>query len=50
MREWIAGARSAKSAFELVADMDWPPGVVSIRVLDEDGREVHAQIKGEGGW
>jgi hypothetical protein len=29
-----------------VADLGGPPGVVSIRVLDEDGREVHAQIRG----
>jgi hypothetical protein len=29
----------------LVADMDWPPHAVTLRVLDPDGREVHSAIK-----
>ena len=35
-----ADAWSAAGAVELVAEMDWPPLAVSIRVLDADGREV----------
>jgi hypothetical protein len=37
-----SNASSAAGAFELVADEDWPPQAVSIRVLDADGREVHS--------
>ena len=38
--ELHADAWSAAGAVELVAEMDWPPLAVSIRVLDADGREV----------
>jgi hypothetical protein len=47
LRELTADARSAASAIELVADLDWPPRAVTMRVLDLDGREVHSAIKGE---
>jgi hypothetical protein len=49
IRELFADARSAASASELVADMDWPPRAITIRVLDADGTEVHSAIKGESG-
>ena len=45
--ELHADARSAASAVELVADLDWPPRAISMRVLDADGREVHSAIRGE---
>jgi hypothetical protein len=47
IRELSADVRSAASAFELVADIDWPPRAVSIRVLDVDGREVHTATRGD---
>jgi hypothetical protein len=25
-----------------IADIDWPPHAVTVRVLDDDGREVHS--------
>jgi hypothetical protein len=43
IREWIADARNAASALELVADIDWPPRAVTMRVLDLDRREVHSK-------
>ncbi len=48
IRELIADARSATSAVELIAGIDWPPQAASIRVLDVDGREVHSEVRGEG--
>jgi hypothetical protein len=45
--ELIADARSARGAIALVADLDWPPHAVTMRVLDADGREVHSEIKGD---
>jgi hypothetical protein len=35
-------------AIALVADLEWPPHAVTMRVLDLDGREVHSAVKGEG--
>jgi hypothetical protein len=43
----VADARDAASAIALVVDLDWPPNAVSMRLLDEDGREVHSAIKGD---
>ena len=48
IRELTADARSAAHALSLVVDIDWPPGAVTIRVLDLDGREVHSAIKEDG--
>ena len=39
--------RNAVGAIELVADMDWPPRAVTMRVLDVDGREVYSAIRGD---
>ena len=36
IRELFADARSAAGVVELVAEMDWPPHAVSIRVFDAD--------------
>jgi hypothetical protein len=47
--ELIADARSAHGAIALVADLDWPPHAVTMRVLDADGRVVHSDVKGEAG-
>ena len=43
----IADARSVHGAVALVADLDWPPHAVAMRVLDVDGREVLSGIKGD---
>ena len=43
----VADARDAASAIALVVDLDWPHNAVSMRLLDEDGREVHSAIKGD---
>lgn len=40
--ELIADARSARGAFALVADLDWPPHAITMRVLDAEGREAHS--------
>jgi len=45
--ELIADARSARGAIALVADLDWPPHAVTVRVLDADGHEVQSEIKGD---
>jgi hypothetical protein len=45
--ELIADAHSAAGAIALVADIDWPPHAVTMRVLDADGREVHSATKGD---
>jgi hypothetical protein len=47
--ELIADSRSAYGAIALVADLDWPPHAVTMRVLDTDGREVHSEIKATRG-
>ncbi len=47
IRELAADARNAVGAIALVADVDWPPRAVSMRVLDLDGREVHSKVKGD---
>ena len=47
IRELTADARSVASAISLVADVDWPPHAVTMRVLDLDGREVHSAVKGD---
>jgi hypothetical protein len=31
----------------LVADIDWPPHAVTMRVLDLEGHEVHSAVKGD---
>ena len=45
--ELIADARSAHGAIALVADLDWPPHAVAMRLLDANGRGVHSEIKGD---
>jgi L-fucose mutarotase/ribose pyranase (RbsD/FucU family) len=45
----IADARSVHGAIAIVADLDWPPHAVTMRVLDADGREIHPEIKGDAG-
>jgi hypothetical protein len=45
--ELVADARSAHGAIALVADLDWPPHAVTMRVLDADGREVQPASKGD---
>jgi hypothetical protein len=45
IRELFANARNAVGAIALVADIDWAPPAVTIRVLDRDGREVHSAMK-----
>jgi len=47
IRELFADARNVVAAIGLVADVDWPPRAVTMRVLDLDGREVHSAIKGD---
>jgi hypothetical protein len=47
IRELHADAQNAVSAIELVRDLDWPPGAVTMRVFDLDKREVHSAIKGD---
>lgn len=37
IRELTADARNAVGAIALVADIDWPPHAVTMRVLDTDG-------------
>ena len=43
----IADARNAAGAIALVADLEWPPHAVTVRVLYVGGREVHSAIRGE---
>ena len=43
----IADARNAAGAIALVADLDWPPHAVTVRVLYVDGRDVHSAVKGD---
>jgi hypothetical protein len=45
-REMTADAHNAVGAIALVADPDWPPHAVTLRVLDSLGREVHREIRG----
>jgi hypothetical protein len=45
LRELFADTRNAVGAIGLVADVDWPPRAVTMRVLDLDGREVHSKMK-----
>jgi hypothetical protein len=47
IRELHADARSADGAIGLIANSDWPPRAVAIRVLDVDGRTVRFEIKAE---
>ncbi len=47
IRELFADARNAVGAIGLVADVDWPPRAVTMRMLDPDGREVHSKVKGD---
>jgi hypothetical protein len=41
----IADARNAAGAIALVADLEWPPHAVTMRMLYVDGREVHSAIR-----
>jgi hypothetical protein len=43
-----ADARNAAGAIVLVRDIDWPPRVVTMRVLNVDRHEVHSVTKGDG--
>jgi hypothetical protein len=45
--ELIADARSVNNTIALVAEVDWPPQAVALRVLDADGREVHSEIRSD---
>ena len=45
--ELIADAHNAAGAIALVADLDWPPHAVTMRVLDVDRREIHSEIRGD---
>jgi hypothetical protein len=47
IRELSADARSAINALPLVGDLDWPPRVVTVRVLDAEGREVYSEVQGD---
>jgi hypothetical protein len=47
IRELTADARNAAGAVALLADIDWPPRAVTMRLFDPDGCEVHSQIRGE---
>lgn len=47
IRELTADAWNAVGAVAHVADIEWPPRAVSLRVLDADGREVHSATKGD---
>ena len=44
--ELIADAHNAAGAIALVADLDWPPHAITMRVLDV-GREIHSEIRGD---
>jgi hypothetical protein len=43
----IADARNAAGAIALVADLEWPPHAITMRVFDLDQREVLSKIKGD---
>jgi hypothetical protein len=45
--DMIADARNAAGAIALVADLEWPPHAVTMRVFDLDQREVHSAIEGD---
>jgi len=45
IRELHADARNVAGAINLVADMDWPPRAVTMRILDVEGREVHSRVR-----
>jgi hypothetical protein len=47
IRQLFADARNAAGATALVADIDWPPRAITMRVLDLDGREVHSAFRGD---
>jgi hypothetical protein len=47
IRELFADARSATSAGQLIAGIDWPPKAISVRVLDAHGCEVHSENRGD---
>jgi hypothetical protein len=47
IREFSADTRNAAGAVAFVAEIDWPPRAITMRVLDPDGREVHSATKGE---
>jgi hypothetical protein len=47
IRELTADARNAAGAVALVAEIDWPPRAISMRVLDADGREIHSANRGD---
>jgi hypothetical protein len=43
----IADARNAAGAIAFVADLEWPPHAVTMRLLELDGREIHSNVKGD---
>ena len=45
----IADARNAAGAIALVADLEWPPHAVTMRVFDLDRRDVPSAVKGASG-
>jgi hypothetical protein len=45
--EWSADAHSARGAIGLTEGLAWPAGAVRLRIVDADGREVHARSKEE---
>jgi hypothetical protein len=47
IEELTADARNAIGAIELVEGLEWPPRAITMRILDADGLEVHAEVKGE---
>ena len=49
IRELYADARNAAGAIALVADLEWPPHAVTMRVFDLDRRDVHSAVKGDSG-
>ena len=48
IRELTADARNAAGAVALLADIDWPPRAVTMRVLDAEGREVYSEVRDTG--
>lgn len=45
IRELTADTRNVLGALTLVAEIDWPARAVAMRVLDNEGREVHSATK-----
>jgi hypothetical protein len=45
--EWSAYALTSRGAIELVEGARWPSGAVCMRILDADGRMVHARLRAD---